>query len=147
MFAEEGGKSILFAYVGQVECSKAASLHPCIYFRTLGDKQFSSQSMPLIHSLMQRDPTAHIPCIDICTMDEEQFNDIDVPPKSCGMQRGVLRPGLRVRIHTGIQVSFDRFDVSVEGGLVNQHRGCRPTPHQQHSCNCCYDEFHKPEVR
>jgi hypothetical protein len=52
-------------------------------------------------------------------MGNKQLNNLGMPPISRRMQRGVFRPSLRIRIHTGIQVSFHSFDVSIKGGLVN----------------------------
>jgi hypothetical protein len=68
---------------------------------------------------MQWNPASHIPCVDIRTMGNKQLNNLGMPPISRRMQRGVFRPSLRIRIHTGIQVSFHSFDVSIKGGLVN----------------------------
>jgi len=75
--------------------------------------------MTLINRRMQRNPTTHIARIHIRIIGNKQFNNIGVPLIRRRMQRGVFRPSLRIRIHTGIQVSFHSFDVSIKGGLVN----------------------------
>ena len=119
VFAEEGGESILFPHVGQVERGKAAALHPCVHIRAICDEPLDGQRMPLIHGLMQRNPAANIPRVGIGTVGKKQFDHLGVPPKRGRVQRSVTRLGLCVRIHTRIQVSPHSLDVSVEGGLVN----------------------------
>ncbi len=131
MLSKKGDQSIVFPYLRQIECGKATALHPRIYGRTVGKKQFNCQCVPLIHSLMQRNPTAHITRIDIRTTSQKQLDNLDLPPPRRRMQRSVSRLGRRVRIHPPIQMPSHRLNVSIKGGLMNQHRlGC-PAPCQR----------------
>ena len=53
--------------------------------------------------------------------------------KSRPTQRSLVKPILRIHIHTSSQVLFDGFDVPFSGSFVNTW----PTPHQHHGRDDC----------
>jgi hypothetical protein len=76
--------------------------------------------------------------VHICTFGDEKLGDFLVTLMSRPMQRSQSTIILRIHIRAISQVLFNCFNISRFSSYVNSDVWrLRPTPHQNHGCDCC----------